>query len=70
MIAGLTYENASGYLTVRPGKYTFEVTAVSVPVTVPVATKLKANTVYSVFAIGLYQGNPPLQFAIAGIRGR
>jgi len=67
VISKLTYTHASGYLTVAPGKYTFDVTAVNAGVTVPVKVDLKADRVYSVFAIGLYQGQPPLQFVAAAV---
>lgn len=67
VIDELTYTHASGYLTVAPGDYTFKVTAVNAGVTVPVSAKLSGDRVYSVFAIGLYQGDPALQFAIAAV---
>lgn len=67
VIDELTYKHASGYLTVAPGHYTFDVTAVNAGVTVPVSAQLRGDRVYSVFAIGLYQGNPALQFVIAAV---
>ena len=67
VISKLTYTHASGYLAVAPGKYTFDVTAINAGVTVPVTVNLKADRVYSVFAIGLYQGQPPLQFVAAAV---
>ncbi len=65
VIDELTYTHASGYLTVAPGNYTFNVTAVNAGVTVPVTATLSGDNVYSVFAIGLYQGSPALQFVLA-----
>nr|HET6900933.1 DUF4397 domain-containing protein [Ktedonobacteraceae bacterium] len=67
VIDGLTYTHASSYLTVAPGNYTFNVTAVNAGVTVPVSAKLRSDNVYSIFAIGFYQGNPALQFVIAAV---
>ena len=67
VISELTYTNASGYLTVAPGKYTFDVTAVNAGVTLPLTVDLKADRIYSVFAIGLYKGQPPLQFVAAAV---
>lgn len=67
VIDELTYTHASGYLTVAPGDYTFKVTAVNPGVTVPVAATLSGDRVYSVFAIGLYQGDPALQFVVAAV---
>lgn len=65
VISGLNYKHASGYLTVDPGSYKFDVTAVNAGVTIPLSAHLKEGYVYSVFAIGLYQGSPALQFAVA-----
>lgn len=65
VIKHLTYEHASRYLTVAPGSYTFYVTAVNYGVTIPLKAQLKAETVYSVFAVGLVGGSPGIQFVIA-----
>ncbi len=67
VISHLTYTNASGYLTVDPGTYVFHVTAVNAGVTIPLKADLKADRVYSVFAIGLYKGQPPLQFVATAV---
>ena len=67
VISLLTYTNASGYLTVDPGTYVFDVTAVNAGVTVPLKADIKADRVYSVFAIGLYKGQPPLQFVATAV---
>jgi hypothetical protein len=67
VIGGLTYKHASGYLTVSPGSYTFDVTAVNAGVTIPLTATLSGDNVYSVFAIGLYQGSPALQFVVAAV---
>ena len=42
IITALTYQNASDYLGVAPGSYTFNVTATSAGATVPVSATLKA----------------------------
>ena len=65
VIHDLTYKHASGYLTVAPGAYTFKVTAVDYGVTIPIKAHLKEETVYSIFAVGLVEGSPSLQFVIA-----
>jgi len=67
VISKLTYTHASGYLTVDPGTYVFDVTPVNAGVTIPLKVDLKADRVYSVFAIGLYKGEPPLQFVAAAV---
>lgn len=69
VISALTYQNASGYLTVPPGSYTFNVTATQVNATVPVAATLSANMITSVFAVGLLNGSPKLQFVAAQVAG-
>ncbi len=69
VISGLTYKNASDYLTVPPASYTFNVTATQANATVPVSAMLNAGTVNSVFAVGLYNGNPALKFVAATITG-
>ena len=67
VISNLTYTHASGYLSVKPGTYVFDVTAVNAGVTIPLKVDLKADLVYSVFAIGLYKGQPPLQFVATAV---
>ncbi|GER88235.1 cell wall anchor [Dictyobacter vulcani] len=69
VITGLTYKNASDYLTVPPAAYTFNVTATQANATVPVSATLKDNTVNSVFAIGLYKGDPALKFVVGTVPG-
>jgi Domain of unknown function (DUF4397) len=65
VVKDLTYKHASGYLTVAPGSYTFEVTAVDYGVTIPIKAQLKEENVYSIFAVGLVKGSPSLQFVIS-----
>ncbi|WP_338253157.1 DUF4397 domain-containing protein [Dictyobacter halimunensis] len=69
VITGLTYKNASDYLTVPPASYTFNVTATQANATIPVSATLNSNTVNSVFAIGLYQGDPALKFVVGVATG-
>jgi hypothetical protein len=69
-ISGLTYQNASDYLSLAPGSYTFHVTATQAGATVPVSATLKGGgTVNSVFAVGLLKGSPQLQFVLASVSG-
>lgn len=69
VISGLTYKQASDYLMVPAGSYTFNVTATQANATVPVPATLKAGVVTSVFAVGLYNGNPALKFVAANANG-
>jgi len=66
VIKHLTYPRASRYLSVAPGTYTFDVTAVNYGVTLPLTAQLKQENVYSVFAIGLVGSKDyPIQFVVA-----
>ncbi|HZS77000.1 MAG TPA: DUF4397 domain-containing protein [Ktedonobacteraceae bacterium] len=69
VINGLTYKNASGYLTVPGGSYTFDVTATDSGAKVPVSASLSNGMVYSVFAVGLLKGNPAISFKLAAVAG-
>jgi len=59
VISGLAYEQASNYVTIAPGSYTFDVTATQPSTTLPVATTLNANMVTSIFAVGGVRWYPP-----------
>ncbi len=69
VITGLTYTNASGYLSVPAGSYTFAVTATQAGATVNVPATLSNGMVYSVFAVGLLKGSPALAFKLAAVAG-
>ena len=69
LINGLSYQQASDYLTEPAGSYTFNVSATQDNTTLPVSANLSANTVTSVFAIGLLNGTPKIQFISAQVTG-
>jgi len=69
VISALNYKAASDYLTVPAGGYTFNVTATQANATVPVPASVQAHTVNSVFAIGLYKGEPALTFVVGIANG-
>lgn len=69
VISGLTYKNASSYLSVPGGSYTFNVTATDANATVPLSATLNGGMVYSVFAVGLLKGTPALAFKVASATG-
>lgn len=69
VITGLAYKQASDYLMVPAGSYTFDVTATEANATVQTSASLKSGMVTSVFAIGLLKGEPKLQFVAATTRG-
>lgn len=69
VINGLAYPQASQYLSIPSGSYTFDVNATNANGTLPVAATLGTNTVTSVFAIGLLNGTPKIQFVYAQVNG-
>jgi len=69
VVSGLAYSQASNYLRMPTGAYTFNVSGTQANVTVPVSTTLQANMVTSVFAVGMANGTPPLQIVTAQATG-
>jgi hypothetical protein len=69
IVSGLDYEQASNYLIVSPGSYTFDVTAIQPSTTLPVSATLNANMVTSIFVVGVFNGVPQLQFVTAQVAG-
>ena len=72
VISDLAFKNASDYLTVKPGDYTFNVTLKNNGKSVPLTATLTANQVVGVFAVGLASGSgdTALKFitkAVAGV---
>jgi hypothetical protein len=67
LIGGLVYPNASDYLTVPAGSYTFSVRATRFGATIPAQAMLRADTVTSVFAIGMLRGMPEFRFVTTTI---
>ncbi len=69
LINGLAYQQASSYLSEPAGTYTFDIAATQNNTTLPLSANLSANTVTSVFAIGLLNGNPKIQFISTKVDG-
>src|SRR5215467_8047316 len=61
IMSGVNYQGASDYLTLPVGAYTFNVGSSTNSTTLPVSATLSTNTVTSIFAVGLYSGNPQIQ---------
>src|SRR5260370_384722 len=53
LLSGITYQQASQYLAVHVGSYAFNVTATSLNTSLPVSQTLNANTVTSIFVVGM-----------------
>lgn len=68
-IQGLTYTQASDYLSVPAGPHTLHITLSPTNTSIPVETLLKPWTVTSIFAIGLLNGSPKLQIVTAQTPG-
>ncbi len=66
---GLTYKQASDYLSLPAGSSTFQVTAPQMPQSASVSATLKVNTVTSIFSVGLFNGTPQLQLVVAQANG-
>ncbi|GAC1378004.1 MAG: hypothetical protein NVS4B7_03240 [Ktedonobacteraceae bacterium] len=69
LVDGLPYAQASNYVSVPSGAYTFNVTATEANATLPVSADLKAWTVTSIFAVGMINGNPKFQFINSQVTG-
>lgn len=69
VVSGLAYPDASNYLTVPAGAYTFNVNSTQSSTTVPVSATLQANMITSVFAVGMANGTPPIQIVTAQTTG-
>lgn len=69
LIHGLNYQQASDYFIVPAGSYTFDVTAAQPDAKLSLAETLKANTVTSVFAVGVVMDVPKLQLKAVQVVG-
>jgi hypothetical protein len=69
IISSLSYQQASNYISIQPGSYSFtvDVTQPSAQLTVPAT--LATNTVTSEFAVGVFNGTPKIQFVSAQVSG-
>lgn len=65
----LSYTQASNYVKVPAGLYTYMVSASQPAFSLPDQVTLKTNTVTSIFIVGLFQGTPPLQFVNVQVKG-
>lgn len=58
LLNGISYRNASNYLSVAAGAYNFQVNSSSNNATLSASTTLKADTVASLFVVGMFNGAP------------
>ncbi len=69
LVQNIAYEQASQYLQLSAGLYTFNVNTTNANMTLPLSTTLKANTVASIFTVGLINGTPKLELVPAQASG-
>ena len=58
LLNGVGYQNASSYQSIAAGAYTFQVDSPGNNTTLSDTTTLTANTVASLFVVGMFNGNP------------
>lgn len=58
LVSGISYQNASNYLEVPAGAYTFDVNSPANNATLTTAATLDANKVASLFVVGMFNGSP------------
>jgi hypothetical protein len=68
LLSGIGYQSASNYVSITAGSYTVGVDASS-NASLHVSEALKANTVTSVFAVGLVHGTPNIQLVTSQVQG-
>src|SRR5438105_10052044 len=69
LIGVLSYPQASNYIRLPTGPYTFRVSASQPSLSLLDQVTLGTNTVTSIFIVGVFQGTPPLQFVVAQVKG-
>ncbi|MBA2677427.1 MAG: DUF4397 domain-containing protein [Ktedonobacteraceae bacterium] len=62
LINGISYQQASNYVTLHEGSYTFNVSIAQPRAVQSYAVSLKANTVTTIFVVGVFNGTPQFQF--------
>ncbi len=68
LLSGIGYQSASNYLAISAGSYTLGVDSSS-NASLHVSATLKANTVTSIFAVGLVNGTPNIQLVTSQVQG-
>ena len=69
LVNGISYQNASNYLVVSPGGYTFDVNSPTNNAMLSASDRLSANTVESLFVVGLFNGTPKSSLVTAHTAG-
>ncbi len=69
LLSGIGYQSASNYLSISAGTYTLGMDSSTNSASLHVSAAFKANTVTSVFAVGLVHGSPNIQLVTAQVQG-
>jgi hypothetical protein len=69
LVKGLSYPQASNYVDVPAGAYTFNLTGAAQYAPAPLSTEVKPWTVTSIFAVGPVKGNTQIRFVSTAIAG-
>ena len=69
LISGLAYQQSSNYEAVPAGSYTFDVAPSQESTTMQLPATLAANTVTSIFSVGLLNGTPKFQLVTTQVPG-
>jgi Domain of unknown function (DUF4397) len=69
IVQGLSYPQASNYVNVPAGAYTFNLTGAAQYTPAPLSTDVKPWTVTSIFAVGPMKGNTQIRFVSTEIAG-
>lgn len=69
LINGISYQNASTYLVIPAGSYTFDVSSPTNNATLTTSATLNANIVASLFVVGMFNGSPKSALVTAKTAG-
>ena len=69
LISGLPYQQVSDYEAIPAGSYTLDVAPAQENATMQLPATLSANTVTSIFSVGLLNGNPKFQLVTTQVPG-
>ena len=69
LVQNIAYQQASQYLKLSAGSYTFAVSTSNANMTLPLSNTLKANSVASIFTVGMLNGTPKLELVPAQTSG-
>ena len=61
LLSSLAYQQASNYMALAAGAYSFQVASSNSNTNLPLSSSLQANTVQSIFLVGMLNGNPQIQ---------